>query len=456
MPPRPNGPRLSMKESMKQLDKKTLLRLLTYMKPYRLQLVFVFVCITVSAFASVMSSLFLRTLIDDYIAPLLLEATPNFSGLLLALCKMAVIYIVGAFSTLFYNRTMAVVSQGTLKKIRDQMFAHMQTLPIKFFDTHTHGDVMSYYTNDTDTLRQMISQSIPQTLSSIITVVSVFFSMLTLSIWLTLFLLVMLFVMMKIVGKVTSKSGKFFVRQQRSLGAVNGFIEEMINGQKVVKVFCHEEKSKVTFDEKNDELFENSTEANKFANILGPIMNALGYFLYVLIAILGGALALNGTPNLSLTGMGTLTLGSIASFLQLSRSFVMPINQVTQQISSIIMAMAGASRIFSLLDEESETDEGYVTLVNAEKHGDTLVESEKRTGLWAWKHPHGDGTVTYTELTGRVELFDVDFGYVPDKIVLHDVSLYAKPGQKIAFVGATGAGKTTITNLINRDRKSVV
>ncbi|MCI5652519.1 MAG: ABC transporter ATP-binding protein/permease [Ruminococcus bromii] len=450
MPPRPNGPRLSMKESMKQLDKKTLLRLLTYMKPYRLQLVFVFVCIAVSAFASVMSSLFLRTLIDDYIAPLLLEATPNFSGLLLALCKMAVIYIVGAFSTLFYNRTMAVVSQGTLKKIRDQMFAHMQTLPIKFFDTHTHGDVMSYYTNDTDTLRQMISQSIPQTLSSIITVVSVFFSMLTLSIWLTLFLLVMLFVMMKIVGKVTSKSGKFFVRQQRSLGAVNGFIEEMINGQKVVKVFCHEEKSKVTFDEKNDELFENSTEANKFANILGPIMNALGYFLYVLIAILGGALALNGTPNLSLTGMGTLTLGSIASFLQLSRSFVMPINQVTQQISSIIMAMAGASRIFSLLDEGSETDEGYVTLVNAEKHGDTLVESEKRTGLWAWKHPHGDGTVTYTELTGRVELFDVDFGYVPDKIVLHDVSLYAKPGQKIAFVGATGAGKTTITNLINR------
>ena len=450
MPPRPNGPRLSMKESMKQLDKKILFRLLSYMKPYRLHLVFVFICIAVSAFASVMSSLFLKSLIDDYISPLLLESNPNFSGLLYALLQMAVIYVIGAFSTLFYNRTMAVVSQGTLKKIRDEMFEHMQTLPIKFFDTHTHGDIMSFYTNDTDTLRQMISQSIPQTLSSIFTVVSVFCSMLTLSIWLTLFLIAFLFVMFKIVGKVTAKSGSYFVRQQQSLGNVNGYIEEMINGQKVIKVFCHEDKTKVEFDKRNDDLFTNASEANKFANILGPIMNALGYFLYVLIAVLGGGLALAGVPNLTLTGMGGMTLGGIASFLQLSRSFVMPISQVTQQISSIIMAMAGASRIFSLLDAESEKDEGYVTLVNAEKKNGVLTETDKHTGLWAWKHPHKDGTVTYTELTGHVELEDVDFGYTPEKTVLHDITLYAEPGQKVAFVGATGAGKTTITNLINR------
>ena len=439
-----------MKESMKQLDKKTLFRLLSYMKPYRLHLVFVFICIAVSAFASVMSSLFLKSLIDDYISPLLLESNPNFSGLLYALLQMAVIYVIGAFSTLFYNRTMAVVSQGTLKKIRDEMFEHMQTLPIKFFDTHTHGDIMSFYTNDTDTLRQMISQSIPQTLSSIFTVVSVFCSMLTLSIWLTLFLIAFLFVMFKIVGKVTAKSGSYFVRQQQSLGNVNGYIEEMINGQKVIKVFCHEDKTKVEFDKRNDDLFTNASEANKFANILGPIMNALGYFLYVLIAVLGGGLALAGVPNLTLTGMGVMTLGGIASFLQLSRSFVMPISQVTQQISSIIMAMAGASRIFSLLDAESEKDEGYVTLVNAEKKNGVLTETDKHTGLWAWKHPHKDGTVTYTELTGHVELEDVDFGYTPEKTVLHDITLYAEPGQKVAFVGATGAGKTTITNLINR------
>ena len=422
MPPRPNGPRLSMKESMKQLDKKTLFRLLSYMKPYRLHLVFVFICIAVSAFASVMSSLFLKSLIDDYISPLLLESNPNFSGLLYALLQMAVIYVIGAFSTLFYNRTMAVVSQGTLKKIRDEMFEHMQTLPIKFFDTHTHGDIMSFYTNDTDTLRQMISQSIPQTLSSIFTVVSVFCSMLTLSIWLTLFLIAFLFVMFKIVGKVTAKSGSYFVRQQQSLGNVNGYIEEMINGQKVIKVFCHEDKTKVEFDKRNDDLFTNASEANKFANILGPIMNALGYFLYVLIAVLGGGLALAGVPNLTLTGMGVMTLGGIASFLQLSRSFVMPISQVTQQISSIIMAMAGASRIFSLLDAESEKDEGYVTLVNAEKKNGVLTETDKHTGLWAWKHPHKDGTVTYTELTGHVELEDVDFGYTPEKTVLHDIT----------------------------------
>ena len=450
MPPRPNGPRLSMKESLQQLDKKTLKRLLSYMKAYRFQLILVFVCIAVSAFASVMSSLFLQQLIDDYIAPLLLESAPVFTGLLFALGQMAVIYLIGAFASLLYNRIMAVVSQGTLKSIRDDMFAHMQTLPIKYFDTHTHGDIMSHYTNDTDTLRQMISQSIPQTISSVFSVVAVFFSMLSLSVWLTAFVIVFLLLMFKVIGKVTAKSGRYFVRQQQSLGAVNGYVEEMINGQKVVKVFCHEDKAKEAFDERNEELFGNAAEANKFSNVLGPIMNALGYALYVLIAVLGGLMALSGTPNLVLTGMDVMTLGAIASFLQLSRSFVQPISQVTQQISSIIMAMAGASRIFALLDEESEQDEGYVTLVNAERRGDTLVEAEKHTGLWAWKHPHSDGTVTYTELTGRVELNGVDFGYVPDKIVLHDVSLYAKPGQKIAFVGATGAGKTTITNLINR------
>ena len=450
MPPRPNGPRLSMKESLQQLDKKTLKRLLSYMKAYRFQLILVFVCIAVSASASVMSSLFLQQLIDDYIAPLLLESAPVFTGLLFALGQMAVIYLIGAFASLLYNRIMAVVSQGTLKSIRDDMFAHMQTLPIKYFDTHTHGDIMSHYTNDTDTLRQMISQSIPQTISSVFSVVAVFFSMLSLSVWLTAFVIVFLLLMFKVIGKVTAKSGRYFVRQQQSLGAVNGYVEEMINGQKVVKVFCHEDKAKEAFDERNEELFGNAAEANKFSNVLGPIMNALGYALYVLIAVLGGLMALSGTPNLVLTGMDVMTLGAIASFLQLSRSFVQPISQVTQQISSIIMAMAGASRIFALLDEESEQDEGYVTLVNAERRGDTLVEAEKHTGLWAWKHPHSDGTVTYTELTGRVELNGVDFGYVPDKIVLHDVSLYAKPGQKIAFVGATGAGKTTITNLINR------
>ena len=446
----PGGPKLSLKDSMKMMDKKTLLRLLSYLKPFRLHLLLVLVCIGLSAFASVQSSLFLRTLIDDHIAPLLLEAEPDFSGLFLALAKMAVIYMVGAFAAMFQSRIMASVSQNTLKNIRDEMFAHMQTLPVKYFDTHTHGDIMSHYTNDTDTLRMMIGMSLPQVVSSIFTVVSVFFSMLALSVWLTVFIIVFLFILFKITGSLTAKSGHYFVRQQSSLGSVNGYIEEMINGQKVVKVFCHEEQTKDEFDRRNDELFENGSEANKFSNILGPVNNALGYFLYVAIAILGGLMVLTGIPNLTITGMGALTLGATASFLQLSRSFVQPISQVTQQISSIVMAMAGASRIFALLDEQSETDEGYVTLVNAEHRNGQLVESDKRTGTWAWKHPHSDGTTTYTELKGDISLNDVDFGYVPDKIVLHDISLYAKPGQKIAFVGATGAGKTTITNLINR------
>ena len=442
MPPRPNGPRLSMKESMKQLDKKTLFRLLSYMKPYKLHLVFVFICIAVSAFASVMSSLFLKSLIDDYISPLLLESNPNFSGLLYALLQMAVIYVIGAFSTLFYNRTMAVVSQGTLKKIRDEMFEHMQTLPIKFFDTHTHGDIMSFYTNDTDTLRQMISQSIPQTLSSIFTVVSVFCSMLTLSIWLTLFLIAFLFVMFKIVGKVTAKSGSYFVRQQQSLGNVNGYIEEMINGQKVIKVFCHEEAAENIFDEKNANLCEDATAANMFANVLMPIMNNLGHLQYVLVAIIGGALALNGVSG--------LTLGAIASFLQLTKSFNGPISQISQQLNAVIMALAGAERICKLMDEVSEEDDGEVTLVNVRYSNGELEEVEHRTELWAWKVPNSDGTFRYEELKGEVRFYDVDFGYTEEKIVLHNITLYAEPGQKVAFVGATGAGKTTITNLINR------
>ncbi len=345
---------------------------------------------------------------------------------------------------------MVVIAQGVLKKIRDDMFSHMQTLPIRYFDTHTHGDVMSHYTNDTDTLRMMISQSIPQMLSSMVTIIAVFISMLTLSLWLTLFVLICMFAMLKLLKSITGKSGRYFIRQQESLADVNGYIEEMINGQKVVKVFCHEEKAKEAFKQKNEALCENATQAVRFANILGPVMNNLGYLLYVLIAVVGGALALSGVTNVTLTGVGVLTLGTIASFLQLSRSFIMPINQVAQQMSSVIMAMAGAERIFRLLDEESETDDGYVTLVNARHENGEIKEFASRTGFWAWKHPHSDGTVTYTPLQGEVRFYDVDFGYEPSKVVLHNITLYAEPGQKVAFVGATGAGKTTITNLINR------
>ena len=456
MPPRRGpgrgpGPRLSLQDSIRMFDKKTLLRLLSYMKQYRVQLVLVLICILITAFTSVMSSLFLRTLIDDYISPLLLAANPDFSGLFIVLMQMAAIYLAGAAASLFHTRIMAGVSQGTLKRIRDEMFSHMQTLPIKYFDQHTHGDIMSYYTNDTDTLRQLISQSIPQTINSLFSIISVFISMLIISGWLTLFCILFLFVMFKVTGKITMKSGGFFVKQQSSLAAVNGFVEETVNGQKVVKVFCHETQAKEEFDERNEELFRNASAANRFANILGPIMGFMGYLLYVLIAILGGILALTAAPNITITGIGVITLGSIASFLQLSRSFVMPINQITQQISSIIMALAGANRIFTLLDEEPEQDEGYVTLVNAVRGPmGELRETKNRTGLWAWKHPHENGRVDYTELTGEVVLDMVDFAYVPEKTVLTDITLTAEPGQKIAFVGATGAGKTTITNLINR------
>ena len=429
---------------------RTVRRLMSYVARYRLRLVLVVLCIILSAVASVLSSTFIGVLIDDYISPLLLQANPVFTGLARALGVMVCVYVVGMISGYFYNRLMVTVAQGVLKDVRDEMFAHMQTLPIRYFDTHSHGEVMSHFTNDTDTLRQMIAQAVPQVLSSVVSLVAVVCAMLSLSLWLTLFVLAFAVLMLYITKRVSGQSGKYFVKQQQSLADVNGYIEEMINGQKVVKVFCHEQKAVEEFDRRNDELCRNATAANKFANILGPVNNNLGHLLYVLLAVVGAAMSLAGLPNVGLSGAGTITLGMIASFMTLSRSFVMPLSQVSQQLSSVIMALAGAERIFHLMDEPSEHDDGYVTLVNARRENGQLVESQTRTGLWAWKHPHHDGTVTYTELKGDIVLDDVDFGYVPDKTVLHNISLYAKPGQKIAFVGATGAGKTTITNLLNR------
>ena len=428
----------------------TIRRLMSYVGRYRLRLMLVVLCIILSAVASVLSSTFIGVLIDDYISPLLLQANPVFTGLARALGVMVCVYVVGMVSGYFYNRLMVTVAQGVLKDVRDEMFAHMQTLPIRYFDTHSHGEVMSHFTNDTDTLRQMIAQALPQVLSSVVSLVAVVCAMLSLSLWLTLFVLAFAVLMLFITKRVSAQSGKYFVKQQQSLADVNGYIEEMINGQKVVKVFCHEEKAVEEFDRRNDELCRNATAANKFANILGPVNNNLGHLLYVLLAVVGAAMSLAGLPNVGLSGAGTITLGMIASFMTLSRSFVMPLSQVSQQLSAVIMALAGAERIFRLMDEPSEHDEGYVTLVNARRENGQIVECEERTGMWAWKHPHHDGTLTYTELKGDIVLDDVDFGYVPGKTVLHNISLYAKPGQKIAFVGATGAGKTTITNLLNR------
>ena len=437
------GPGRGVPIGRAKMDKVTMNRLLSYLKEYKLRFTVVLICILVSAVAGVAGSLFLQVVIDDYITPLLKTASPDFAGLFQAVLTMAAIYLIGILATLFYNRTMVSISQGILKKIRDQMFSHMQRLPIRYFDTHTHGDVMSRYTNDTDTLRQMLSMSVPQMFSSIVTIVAVVCAMLYTSVYLTVLVAIVVFFIMKVFKFIASHSGKYFIKQQETLGDVNGYIEEMINGQKVVKVFCHEEKAKEIFREKNAALCENATKANQYANILMPIMMNLGNLQYVLIAIVGGTLAVNG--------IGGLTLGAIASFLQLSKSFSAPISQVSQQVNSVVMALAGAKRIFELLDEEEEADDGYVTLVNA-KYDDNgeLVECPEHTGLWAWKHPHEDGTITYTQLTGDVRFFDVDFGYTEEKIVLHNISLYAKPGQKVAFVGATGAGKTTITNLINR------
>ena len=430
-------------EGMAKVNKDVVKRLMSYIGHYKLRFVAVLICIVVNALAMVSCSLYLQTLIDSYITPLLQAVTPDFAPLFRSILIMGCIYAVGILACLFYNRTMVSIAQGTLKRIRDEMFEHMQTLPIRYFDTHTHGDIMSHYTNDTDTLRQMLAQSIPQMFSSLITIISVFFAMLFTSWQLTIFVLCFVFIMLQVTGRVAGKSGYYFIRQQKALGDVNGYIEEMINGQKVIKVFCHEEKAKEIFDQKNEELCKDASAANSFANILMPIMGNLGNLQYVLLATIGGTMALGG--------VGGMTVGTIASFLQLSRSFMNPISQISNQLNMVVMALAGAERIFKLMDEEPEVDEGYVTLVNAkyDENGE-LTESKERTGLWAWKHPHGDGTLTYTRMRGEVRFYDVDFGYNEEKIVLHNISLYAEPGQKVAFVGSTGAGKTTITNLINR------
>lgn len=426
-----------------KLDSKTAKRLMGYIfKEHKAMFFIVLVCIVISSISSVMGSLFIKNLIDDYITPLLAESNPVLDGLFNAVVTMAVVYVVGVLASLLYSQLMVTIAQKVLKDIRDEMFEKMQRLPIKYFDTHTHGDLMSRYTNDTDTLRQMITQSIVQVFSSIITIVTVFVAMVSTSVILTIIVLLSLVGMLLVSKTIAGKSRTFFIKQQQAIGDTNGYIEEMINGQKVIKVFCHEEETIEKFNELNDELCYCSTQANRFANILMPIMGNLGNLQYVVIAFIGGALAING--------VGGITLGAIVSFLQLSKSFTQPISQVSQQLNSIVMALAGAERIFELMDAEPEKDNGYVTLVNAKFENGEIVETKERTGMWAWKHPHQDGTITYTQLKGDVEMDDVDFGYNEDKIVLHNISLYAHEGQKIAFVGSTGAGKTTITNLINR------
>ncbi len=403
----------------------------------------VVILILVSVLANVQGTMFMRNLIDDYITPFLLSDHPNFSPLAHAIGKVAVFYAIGVISTYLYNRIMVNVTQGTLKNMRDDLFSHMEKLPIRYFDSHAHGDIMSVYTNDIDTLRQMISQSAPQLINSAVTIVSVFVSMLILNIPLTVVSMIMVAIMVTGSKKAAGISGRQFGLQQKNLGAVNGYIEEMMNGQKVVKVFCHEEQAIAEFKELNDRLYESADKANTYANYLGPLNAQLGNISYVVCAVVGGALALNG--------IGGFTLGGLASFLTFNKSFSMPINQISMQLNAIVMAMAGADRIFRLMDEKEEEDEGYVTLVNAKEENGALTECEERTGRWAWKHVHqADDSVDYIELKGDVVFEDVDFGYDPKKIVLHDVNLYAQPGQKIAFVGSTGAGKTTITNLINR------
>lgn len=413
-------------------------------KNYKIHCIVVLFLILISSLASVVGIMFMKDLIDDYIVPFLGNANPDFSSLFQVLMLMAGIFLVGVVSTYLYNRIMIFVCQGTMKNIRNDLFKHMEKLPIKYFDTHAHGDIMSIYTNDTDTLRQMISQSMPQLIASGITIVSVFISMLILNIPLTLITLIMVGLMLVVTKNIAGKSGSYFMKQQKNLGAVNGYIEEMMEGQKVVKVFCHEEESIKRFNELNEELFDSADHANKFANILMPIMNNMGNLNYVVTAIVGSLLAIQG--------LGGFTLGGLASFLQFNKSFTQPISQISQQFNAIIMALAGADRIFKLLDEKPEEDEGYVELVNAKigANGE-CVEAKERTGIWAWKHYHKeDGTTTYQKLEGDVVFDHVDFGYNDEKIILHDIELYAKPGEKIAFVGATGAGKTTITNLINR------
>ena len=419
----------------------TVKRLLKYATgTYKVQFVIVIISIIVSSIANVMGIQFLQKLIDDYITPLMGQQNPDLSNLFMAVLGMGGMYLIGITATYLYNRLMINISQGVLRKVREDMFNHMQTLPLKYFDTHAHGEIMSTYTNDVDTLRQMISQSIPQVFSAIITMASVLISMFTTNVYLTLIVLGMVVLMIFCARYFGGNSSKYFVKQQDDIGKVNGYIEEMMEGQKVVKVFNYEEESKEKFDKLNEELCDSSTNANIYANILMPCIANIGNLGYVFIAIIGGMLSVNNI----------LSVGSIAAFLQYIKSFTNPVSQVSQQMNSVIMALAGAERIFALIDEEKEVDEGYVTLVNAKMENGKLVESKERTGLWAWKHPHHDGRVTYTKLRGHVEFENVNFGYTPNKMVLHDITLEAKEGQKVSFVGATGAGKTTITNLINR------
>lgn len=435
----------NQKSGVSKNTAKTAKRLLKYVTGmYKVQFVIVFVCILLSSVASISVSLSLKFLLDDFIIPLIGQKQPNFAELYQAMAVLGCIFLVGVVSTFVYTRMMVTIGQGVLKQVRDDMFEHMQTLPIRYFDQNTNGSIMSLYTNDTDTLRQMINQSIPQTLMSFFTIIVTFISMLILSPLLTVLAVVMIGVLLLVTKKIGGNSGKFFVRQQIALADVTGYVEERMNGQRVVKVFNHENKSKEEFDKLNEQLFESAANANTFANMMGPVIGNIGNLQFVLTAVLGGFL--------SVRGVGGITLGVMASYLQFTKSFTQPFMQVAQQFNSIVMALAGAERIFNLIDEEPEMDEGYVELVNAKKDAQgNIVECKERTGMWAWKHPHeADGTVTYTELKGDVRFEDVTFGYNSDKVILQDISLFAKPGQKLAFVGSTGAGKTTITNLINR------
>lgn len=435
---------MKAKQTRKPRYGKTALRLMRYVATtYKLQFALVVVAIIVSAIAGMAGPLFLLYLIDDFITPLIGQQNPDLSKLVQMVLVFGAVYYVGVFCTYLYNRLMVGIGQGVLKRVRDDMFVHMQTLPISFFDTHPHGEIMSLYTNDTDTLRQMISQSIPQTFSAAVSVITIFIVMLTLSLPLTTLVILIVGIMIVLTKKLGGKSGEYFIAQQNDLGKVNGYVEEMLSGQKVVKVFCHEKRTKEGFDELNEQLCTSATGANKYANIMMPIMANLGNIHYVLTAIMGCVL--------SISGVVPLTLGTIATFLQMTRSFNQPFSQISQQFNSIVMALAGAERIFALIDEKPETDDGYVTLVCAETdEAGNLRECSHRTGVWAWKHPHHDGSTTYTKLNGDVRFVNMSFGYDEKKIVLHNLTLYAKPGQKVAFVGSTGAGKTTITNLINR------
>ena len=436
---------MNRKPKVSKENLQTAKRLLKYVTgTYKVRFVIVFICILLSSIASISVSLSLKFLIDDFISPLIGQKDPNFAELYRALAVLGSIFLMGVIATFTYTRLMFYIGQGVLKKVRDDMFEHMQTLPIRYFDQNTNGSIMSLYTNDTDTLRQMISQSIPQALMSFFTIIVTFISMLILSPLLTILAVLIIGLMIFVTKKIGGNSGKYFVRQQKSLADVTGFVEERMNGQRVVKVFNHERKSEEEFDKLNEALFESAAQANTFANMMGPVIGNIGNLQFVLVSVLGGFL--------SIMGIGGITLGVMASYLQFTKSFTQPFMQVAQQFNSIVMALAGAERIFALIDEESEKDEGYVTLVNAKKdENGNIIECKERTGMWAWKHPHSaDGSVSYTELTGDVRFEDVTFGYNEDKVILKDISLFAKPGQKLAFVGSTGAGKTTITNLINR------